>query len=295
MYEPRTFRKHKDGVLFSMSSSPFTRLPAALATALLLVACTQASAQQTTGSVRARALAEEQAKRAAAAEDVYGVIDGLVTDTLLHPMNVADVTVVGTGARVTTGESGKFRFQKVPPGQYLLVVRRIGYAPASGVVQVKALDTLRLSYTLARTFVAMDTIKVNATRVSLRMLEFEARARSGLGQYMNQATIERRPSLQAMDLLRQFRGVDVSRITTGAFAGSVALSRREGDVMKGGCPMQILLDGIILPSSFNIELLPPPKQIAGIEVYSGAATVPPQFGGNDRRCGLIAVWTRDGY
>ena len=37
------------------------------------------------------------------------------------------------------------------------------------------------------------------------------------------------------------------------------------------------------------------QQISGIEVYTGAATVPPQFGGVDRRCGVIAVWTRDGY
>ena len=279
-----------------MSSHPFTRLPVALAIALAgAMPVSALHAQQTAGSVRARAQAQDQAKRNRAAEDTYGVIDGLVSDSLLHPMNVADVTVVGTGARVTTGANGRFLFQKVPPGQYLLVVRRIGYAPTSGMVEVKSSDTLRLTYTLARSILAMDTIRVNERRVSLRMLEFEARARAGFGQYMNQETIEKRPSLLAMDLLRQFRGVDVSRITTGAFAGTVALSRRDGDVMKGGCPMQIVLDGIILPSSFNLELLPPPKQLAGIEVYSGAATVPPQFGGNDRRCGLIAVWTRDGY
>lgn len=279
-----------------MTSHSFSRFPVAFAIALAAtVPAFAVPAQQTTGSVRARAEAEDQARRSRAAEGTYGVIDGLVTDSLLNPMNVADVTVVRTGVRVTTGVNGRFLFLKVPAGQYLLVVRRIGYAPASGMVEVKAADTLRLTYALSRSIVAMDTIRVNQRRVSLRMLEFEARARVGFGQFMNQATIERRPSLQALDLLRQFRGIDVSRITSGAFAGTVALSRREGDALKGGCPMQIVLDGIILPSSFNLELLPPPKQLAGIEVYSGAATVPPQFSGNDRRCGLIAVWTRDGY
>ena len=58
---------------------------------------------------------------------------------------------------------------------------------------------------------------------------------------------------------------------------------------------QVVLDGIILPRNFDLDLLPPPKQIAGIEVYTGAATIPPQFGGPDRRCGVVAVWTRDGY
>ena len=176
-----------------------------------------------------------------------------------------------------------------------MVVRRIGYSPTSGVVQVKSSDTLRLAYTLNRSLATMDTFKVNATRVSMRMLEFEARAKAGFGQYMNQATIDRRPALQTFDLLRQFRGIDVSRNTSGAFAGTFVLSKREGGLLTGGCAMQVLLDGIVMPRNFDIELLPPPKQLAGIEVYEGAATVPPQFGGADRRCGLIAVWTRDGY
>ena len=281
-----------------MSSLPFSRLPATLATTLFLAGILSTSplhAQQTGSSIRARAAAEEQARRDQASEDYFGVIDGLVSDSLLHPMNVANVTIVGTGSRLVTGENGKFRFQKVPPGQYLLVVRRIGYAPTSGMIQVKSSDTVRLTYSLSRSIVAMDTVRVNATRVSLRMLEFEARAKGGMGQYMNQATIDRRPSLQTFDLLRQFRGIEVSRNTSGAFSGTFALSRREGGALTGGCAMQVLLDGIVMPRNFDIELLPPPKQLAGIEVYEGAATVPPQFGGADRRCGLIAVWTRDGY
>lgn len=254
-----------------------------------------AAAQQSATSVRARAEAEAQARRAAQLESSLGVIDGVVTDTLLNPMNVANVSIVGIGARVVTAENGRFRFLKVPPGQYLLVVRRIGYAPASGVVQVRQSDTLRLAYTLARSVLALDTVRVNERRVSLRMVEFEARAKSGFGQFITQDQIERRNSMQAMDYLRQLRGIDVSRNTNGAFGGTFALSRREGGALTGGCAMQILLDGIVLPRNFNLELLPPPKQLAGIEVYNGAATVPPQFGGADRRCGLIAFWTRDGY
>ena len=255
-----------------------------------------AGAQQKT-SVRDRAQQDANKKPASIAG--IGVIDGLVTDTLLRPLSSADVSVVGVGARVVTEESGRFRFLQVPAGQYLLVVRRIGFAPTSGIIDVPANDTLRLSYILARTTNLMDTVRIRETRVSMRMLDFDQRRAQGVGQFITQDQIERRASRETSDFLRTLRGIEVSRITTQAFAGTIALSKREGGSVggdgTGACSMQVLLDGIVLPRFFNLDLLPPPKQVAGIEVYSGAATAPPQFGGADRRCGMILIWTRDGY
>lgn len=210
------------------------------------------------------------------------------------------MSVVGTGARVVTGENGRFRMMQVPPGQYLLVVRRVGFAPTSGIIDVPEKDTLRLSYTLLRSNYLLDTVRTQGRRVTMRMLDFEQRRQQGIGQFVTQEEIERRGSIQTSDFMRYMRGVQVAVNTTQAFGGTQVYSRREGGGFDGNqqqnyCPMQVLLDGIILPRYFNLDLLPPPKQIAGIEVYSGAATVPPQFGGVDRRCGVVAVWTRDGY
>ncbi len=259
----------------------------------LSVAFAPASAQRTT-SIRDRTAIGAVRQPAA-----YGVVDGIVTDTLLRPLGSADVSVVGIGARVVTSENGRFRLLQVPPGQYLLVARRIGYAPTSGIIQVPSSDTLRLAYTLSRSPNLIDTVRVKARRVSLRMAEFEGRRLQGIGQFITQEEIERRGSREASDFLRNLRGIEVSRLTNEAFAGTVALSRREGGSVggdgSGACAMQVFLDGIVMPRFFNLDLLPSPKSISGIEVYSGAATAPPQFGGADRRCGLILVWTRDGY
>ncbi|MBL0171460.1 MAG: carboxypeptidase regulatory-like domain-containing protein [Gemmatimonadaceae bacterium] len=272
------------------------RITAALASVAAAGLATPAHAQQKT-TIRDRA-AQETVKKPVSTAGI-GVIDGIVTDTLLRPLGAADVSVVGVGARVVTEEGGRFRFLQVPAGQYLLVVRRIGFAPTSGIIDVPADDTLRLSYILARTTNLMDTVRVRETRVSMRMLGFDQRRVQGVGQFITQEQIERRGSRETSDFLRTLRGVDVSRITTEAFAGTIALSKREGGSVggegSGACSMQVLLDGIVLPRFFNLDLLPPPKQISGIEVYSGAATIPPQFGGPDRRCGMILVWTREGY
>ena len=255
-----------------------------------------AAAQQKT-TIRDRA--EQDIKKRPVVMAGLGVIDGIVTDTLLRPLGAADVSVVGVGARVVTEAGGRFRFLQVPAGQYLLVVRRIGFAPTSGIIEVPADDTLRLAYTLARTTNLLDTIRVRETRLSMRMLEFEQRKAQGVGQFITQEQIDRRGSGLTSDFLRNVSGVDVSTLTNTVFAGKVALSKREGGSLvgegTGACAMQIILDGIVMPRFFNLDLLPPPKQIAGIEVYTGAATIPPQFGGPDRRCGVVAVWTRDGY
>ena len=272
------------------------------ASALWSVACltTDLGAQQRT-TVLDRA-AQERDRAAAAARRLAGaqsVIDGVVTDTLLRPLVSADISVVGTSARVVTGENGRFRMLQVPPGQYLIVVRRIGFAPTSGIIDVRDNDTLRLTYSLTRSNSLLDTLRIKERRVGMRMLGFEKRRLIGQGQFITQDEIDRRGSREASDYLRNARSVEVSRITDQQFAGTVALSRREGGSLtgegSGACPMQVLLDGIVLPRFFNLDLLPPPRQIAGIEIYSGPATTPPEFSGPDRRCGIIAVWTRDGY
>lgn len=264
-----------------------------------LVAVPKAQAQVRSSTLdRARRDEERRAELNNAAR--VGVIDGFVTDTLLQPLNAADITIVGSGLRVVTGANGRFRMVQVPAGQYLLVVRRIGYAPTSGIVDVPVADTLRLTYTLERSTIALDTVRINSRRVTMRMVDFEQRRLQGIGQFITQEEIERRGSMQTSDFLRYMRGVQVSQNTTQVFGGTQVYSRREGGGFDANqqqqfCPMQVLLDGIILPRYFNLDLLPPPKQISGIEVYAGAATIPPQFGGVDRRCGVVAVWTRDGY
>ena len=72
-----------------------------------------------------------------------GTIDGIVSDTNLTPLHAAFVSIVGTPLRVGTGPNGRFRITNIKPGQYLLIVKRVGYRPTSGVVDVPPSDTLR--------------------------------------------------------------------------------------------------------------------------------------------------------
>ena len=65
--------------------------------------------------------------------------------------------------------------------------------------------------------------------------------------------------------------------------------------------MNVYLDGNLViresearwvrpPESINDYVLP--IEIAGIEVYRGAASLPAEFSGSDARCGAIVIWTK---
>ncbi len=85
-----------------------------------------------------------------------------------------------------------------------------------------------------------------------------------------------------------FKSVNVAPSRTGPITQYFALSVHEGgSPTLGACPMQVYLDQVPLPSPFNLDLLPPPRDLAGIEVYAGPATIPPQFNGADEPAWLV--------
>ena len=226
---------------------------------------------------------------------VLGTIDGIVSDTGLVPLQGAFITVFGSNLRVGTGPNGRFRINKIPAGQYLLMVKRVGFRPASAVIQVPETDTLRLSYTLEPVPAeALQAVVVTEKSPSMRMAQFEQRRKLGVGEFMSADEIKQRNSVFATELFRKFKTVNVTADHSGPVAQYYAISAREGgNPQLGACPMQVYLDQVPLPSPFNLDILPPPRDIAGIEVYAGSSTIPLQFSGFNRGCGIILVWTKD--
>jgi hypothetical protein len=223
-----------------------------------------------------------------------GTIDGIVSDTNLVPLQAAFVSVLGTKIRVGTGPNGRFRILKVPAGQYLVIVKRVGYRPTSGVIEVQPSDTVRLAYTLEQITTTLDPVLIAEKPLSVRMGEFVARRRAGTGQYMTQEQIERINAVYPTELFRRFTSINVSPNRARSLTEYFALSHREGgNPSLGACPMQVLLDDVPLPTPFNLDLLPSPRDIAGIEVYAGPSTTPPKYNGFNRGCGVILIWTKD--
>jgi hypothetical protein len=56
----------------------------------------------------------------------------------------------------------------------------------------------------------------------------------------------------------------------------------------------VVIDGnnVGTTSELDIDGAVPIQNVAGVEVYLGAAQIPAQFGATGTACGLIAIWTR---
>jgi hypothetical protein len=226
-------------------------------------------------------------------------VDGVVSDTALVPLDNATVSIFGSDVRVVTGENGRFRITQLRPGNYIVFVRRVGFEMASATVQILPSDTTRVSFTLQPAATKLAPAIITARSVSPRMAEFEERrefaAKFGGGQFMSQDEIERRNTVFTTELIRTFRGIGVGYavvvgsgkkrvpvVTSGRAAGSINLS----------CVPTVWLDGVLLPSPTDIDNLPSPKELAGIEVYPGPASVPPRYAAGGMSCGAVLIWTR---
>jgi hypothetical protein len=208
-----------------------------------------------------------------------GTIDGIVSDTSLAPLADATITVVGTSIRVVTSANGRFRLVAVPAGQYVLLVRHIGFEAATSKITVADADTLRVSFALEAAFASLDPVKIADQNVSPKLAEFYARRKIGPGQFMTQEEIEKQNPVYTTDLLRRFLGITVTQY--GAFS------------TRSPCQLTTIVDGVTRYK--DLSDAPVPKEIAAIEFFAGPSEVPLQYKSiSTAFCGLILIWTRDG-
>lgn len=223
-------------------------------------------------------------------------IDGVVTDTALVPLAGATVSILGSTIRVVTAENGRFRITALPSGQYIVLAHRLGYEPLSARVQLTEADTERVSFSLERITMTLDTVVVAAPRPPSRFDEFEARLRNheATASFTRDDILKVNP-VDTWQMLRRVSSVKL--ISFGKTGGMFAASNR-GMVVGKLCFMNVMVDGVMMATPmdgpFDVAKLPPPDEIHGIEVFAGAASLPVQYGGagNNKWCGLIAIWTR---
>src|SRR5881275_2188219 len=77
-----------------------------------------------------------------------GVIDGTVTDTSLAPLAEVTGSLRGTTIVFRTSAAGRFRVTQLPPGEYALVLQRVGYSSVTVPVDVRDGDTSRVNIEL---------------------------------------------------------------------------------------------------------------------------------------------------
>lgn len=212
-----------------------------------------------------------------------GRLIGSVRDALTDdPVHVVIVSLAGQPKSVDTGRQGRFVMSGVPAGTHVLETRRIGYAPLRHVVSVEEGRTTEVDIALVPAPVEMEPLVTTAVRSRrLEIKGFYERKRwgelLGLGTYITEDYIERwRPKEVAHLVSMLAPGISVDR-------NGRMINRRSS------CPMTNYLDGVRVERFLGWVK---PHEVAGIEVYKGAASLPADFGGPTGQCGVVVVWTR---
>jgi hypothetical protein len=215
-----------------------------------------------------------------------GGVAGVVVDSLGAPVAGAQVSMLGLFGRGSTGSDGSFRLVSLPLGNRTLLVRRLGFRPESVAVTIDPGATAEVTVRLHVVPEQIAAVVVDAERSDFRgrLRDFNARRDRGIGRFFTAEEIDRRKPQVVSDLLRTVPGV---RIRNDG-RQSVVTFRSQN------CTPLIWLDGMPASAGYLDPDLFEPKSLAGIEVYSGPATVPAElmWVNGAGMCGVIALWTR---
>jgi hypothetical protein len=224
---------------------------------------------------------------AANAQVQGAAITGIVHDSLGARLADVELRVEGSIARARSDDSGGFHLVGLASGPAVLIARRLGFRGFSRPLRLRPGETLHLDIELGSMSEELAGIRVTASPevFDSRLAGFWARSRLNIGHFVTRERIDRANSTTLSDMLREMPGVRIGP------------SRNQGKSIRlrgASCPPLVFVDGF--PASageFDIDMIDL-KSVEGIEVYSGNASVPPEFlGPRDLdRCGVIAIWSR---
>jgi hypothetical protein len=202
------------------------------------------------------------------------------------PVFGARITLLGTTKAATSDSAGRFAFQGLAPGLYVLQAGSIGFTKGAFQLQLGDGETLNQVFELAPRVYGLEPMTVEAQRrlQGRRFEELRQRMARGMGTFITKEDIQRRNPGRLMDLLRTVRGVRAE------CAGSACVVKFAGQPTS--CEPHYLLDGLSSDSYIAQSL--EPRDVEAIELYRGAAEMPAEFGGIDAACGVIAIWTKSG-
>ena len=218
-------------------------------------------------------------------------LTGRVADALGAAIVKAEILVTNTTIRAETGTDGRFELVNLPSGPVEVIVRRIGFSPAKIPLQLGTGEMRDIRVLLSPVVTVMDSVSIvaEAPEIEKAFNGFELRKSRGFGTFITREQIEKKNPRVTTDLFRTVNGVKLMREN----GTPTVVSTRLGDMAY--CPVRYFIDGANYPLyGQSIDTMIQVVDIGAIEVYPGGATVPPQFGGRESGCGVVAIWTRQG-
>ncbi len=211
---------------------------------------------------------------------IFGTVSGLIHDPQHRPVQGAQVTLHAADSAwtqtITSTDSGEFRFDAVPLGEYTATVDIRGFAPQEQkLVLVSGRDArLHFSLTLAQT---KETVEVTDTAATVNT---ESSSSTTL---VSRRQISETPGADQTNSLSM-----ITNYVPGSYMVHDQLH------IRGGHQVSWLIDGVPVPNTNIASNVGPqfdPKDIDYLEVQRGGYSA--EYG--DRTYGVFNVVTRSGF
>lgn len=235
----------------------------------------------------------------ASAQELRGeVVDAVTGEGIAGALVSVTDSTASFVRRALTSDDGGFVLIGVPAGAFDVSVEAFGFETAERkrVVLDRGPVFLSIAVTPAPIGTEGITVSIERRRPHLQVHGFYDRLERGHGRFVTEDQLSKLTVLRSHEVFRRVAGVQV-------VAGEPILTRGGSGFRHQGltCAPNVWIDGRparletkIEPSSPRAfdNLLPSPEDIRAIEVYSGGAGTPAQWGGSSSACGVIVVWLK---
>ena len=198
-----------------------------------------------------------------------------------EPMMFSNVYLKGTTIGGSTNENGFFNINRIPDGQYTLLVTSVGYDTISEVFNLSKGQSVSRKYYLKETSQQLETVTITADKI-----EAQTETKTSVIT-VTPKSITRIPSVGGQADFAQYLQVVPGVIFTGDQGGQLYI--------RGGSPIQnkVILDGMVIYNPFHsIGLFSvfDTDIIRNADVYTGG------FGAeySGRISSIMDISTRDG-
>jgi len=234
-----------------------------------------------------------------AAGDVVGTVVSAETGAPVPGARIRDFA--GT-AQAVSGENGAFRLRRLPAGARALEIEHVAYGTSEAEVEVRYAEATVVELRLVPRAIEVEPLEVEIE--GFRDLRLESKGfyerremgeKLGLGSFWDAEEIRRRNPQRISQLVADHQGV---RLDCG---GSVLARQCVVRMIRSPtCPngADVYVDGVRViagdgteRSLLSLDEVVMPSEVGGLEIYTGAATLPAELSGSSGQCGAIVIWT----
>lgn len=233
------------------------------------------------------------------------VLQGVVRDSAGAPVVGARIAFGGADAEddaapaTRTDAAGRFTLAGLPEGTQMVDVMAIGFSPERRPVDLSADRPAEVAVTLRRARL-LATVNVTAAAVARFDQGVETRRLRGFGTVLTRQQLDAVPDVGAAIRM-------VPRVSVGYNRGSRSVAFRQGISF---CQPDVYVDGARVEQGRggggslgsmsarpggkmgNLDQVPPPQELAALEVYTRPAAIPFELNPGFTECGAVYAWTK---